>query len=662
MEYLSTLDYAIIAVYFTVLLSFGYYLKNKAAKSLEDYFLGGRSIPWWAMGMSGMASWLDMTGTMIIVSFLYMLGPRGLYIEFRGGAVLILAFMLLWTGKWHRRSNCMTGAEWNIYRFGSGPGGQFTRVMAAITCIVATVGMLGYMVKGVGLFLAMFLPFSPSTCAIGMLGVATIYTMASGFYGVVFTDIFQSFIILFAVIAVTFIAVATQLGYEGDIATLAHEVTGSTQWTTTSLQWHTTMPSGYEAYEHLTMFALFYLIRNIMAGIASGGDPKYFGARNERECGLLSFLWGWLIMFRWPMMMGFAVLGLFMVKDAFPDQSVLATAADLIRQTLGEVPKSRWEDAVAGIINAPQLYPELVTNLQTLLGEDWATKLKLLSYEGTVNPERILPAVLMTMIPQGLKGLLLVALIAASMSTFDSTVNGATAYWTRDIYQAYLRPNAGNKELIYASYIFGVVLVAGGFAMGYSTTSINHIWDWIIMGLGSGLAIPGILRLYWWRFNAGGVVVGTVAGLTAAIVQRIYFPEWTAVQQFTILTTISLLSTIIGTLLTKPTDTAVLANFYKTTRPFGLWGPFKTLLPEDERRAMEKEHRNDIIAVPFVMTWQISLFMLPMQLVIGAYRDFLITLPIFLIGLTGMYWFWYRHLPPREPATPNEATNQTTLP
>ena len=149
MNYLSTLDYSIIIVYFLCLVGLGVYLQKKASKSLEDYFLGGRKLPWWALGISGMASFFDIAGTMLIVSFLYIIGPRGLFIEFRGGAVLVLAVMMLWTGKWHRRSKCMTGAEWMVYRFGEGWGGQFARIMAAFVTIVGTIGMLAFMVKGV---------------------------------------------------------------------------------------------------------------------------------------------------------------------------------------------------------------------------------------------------------------------------------------------------------------------------------------------------------------------------------------------------------------------------------------------------------------------------------------------------------------------------------
>jgi SSS family solute:Na+ symporter len=161
---LGPVDYSIISVYFLCLIVLGFVLSKRASASLEDYFLGGRRLPWWALGISGMASHLDMTGTMLIVSFLYMLGPRGLFIEFRGGAVLIMAVILIWGGKWHHRSRCMTGAEWMIYRFGSGIGGDFARIVTALATITGIVAMLAYLMKGVGLFLSMFLPFSPMAC------------------------------------------------------------------------------------------------------------------------------------------------------------------------------------------------------------------------------------------------------------------------------------------------------------------------------------------------------------------------------------------------------------------------------------------------------------------------------------------------------------------
>lgn len=108
MSVLHPADIALVLAYLAAIVVVGLALSRRATQSLEHYFLGGRKLAWPLLGIAGMTNWFDLTGTMTITSFLYLLGPRGLFIEFRGGAVLMLAFMILWTGKWHRRSGCMT--------------------------------------------------------------------------------------------------------------------------------------------------------------------------------------------------------------------------------------------------------------------------------------------------------------------------------------------------------------------------------------------------------------------------------------------------------------------------------------------------------------------------------------------------------------------------
>jgi len=645
---LSSIDLGVIAAYFSLLVGLGFYLKRRASASLEDYFLGNRQLPWWALGVSGMASFLDMTGTMIIVSFLFMLGPRGLFVEFRGGAVLVLAIYMLWAGKWHRRSGCMTGAEWMVYRFGDGLGGQAARIARAVAEIVFTVGMLIYMAKGVGLFLSMFLPLSPFVCSLVLISVAAVYTMVSGFYGVVFTDMVQSVVILVAVVSISAMAFL-KIADPESLSSLAHTVTGSESWLSSAPQLHTAMPEGYKAFESLGMFALFYLLRNIFFGMAEGDDPKYFGARSDRECGTLTFLWTWLMMFRWPMMMGFAVLGLYLVHDLFPDQGVIAGAAVLIKEHMPGVQEANWANVLAGIMHSPDAYSrELIGGLSRLLGEDWVNKLHLVSFNGTVDPERILPAVILFNIPMGLRGLLVIALIAASMSTFDSNVNKGAGYFTRDLYQRYMRPGASREELIYASWAFVLLVAATGLLLGFYVEKINTIWDWIIMGLGGGLLVPRFLRLYWWRLNGAGFAIGTLVGLAGAIAQGVFFPEWTAPVKFLATLGIGLVGTIVGTYLTQPTETDILERFFRTTRPFGLWGPVKRHFPSEFLAIASREHRNDLLAAPFALGWQITLFLLPMQLIVHSYAAFRTTLGIFLVCLAGMYVFWYRNLLPNE--------------
>ena len=561
MRFLGIADYGVILAYFAILIGIGVYFRKKAAASMEDYFLAGRKMPWWALGLSQMTFWFDMTGTMIITSFLFLLGPRGIYIEFRGGAGLVLVFLMLWAGKWHRRSGVITGAEWMIYRFGKDFWGHLARLMMVVSQVILNLALLAYSFKGAGLFLSMFLPFSPLVCSLIMLILTGLYTIESGFYGVIFSDIFQSICIWIGVGLIVVVAVSKIAGI-GDIGALATSVTGNPNWLSATPQWKTPMPAGYEQYSFLFMMMLFYLGKTVVQGLGVGTDPRFFGAKSDRDCGRLSFLAGWSLMLRWPLMMSFTVMGLLLVKNLFPDQAVLAQAAALIKSYAGHIAPQQWPELLAKIMNHPHAFPkELIGGLTHLLGQNWGSKLSLLSFHGTIDPERILPAVLMLDIPIGLRGLLLVALLAAAMSTFNALINATTAFLTRDVYQGYIRPKAKNKELIYVSYGFGALVMGLGFITAYSTRSINDIWGWVTMGLVGGTMIPTVLRLYWWRFNGSGFALGTLLGLVGALAQRIFLPRMVEWQQFLFMVTVGTVATLVATYIRPPTERSVLEHF-----------------------------------------------------------------------------------------------------
>jgi Na+/proline symporter len=645
MRFLRIGDYAVILAYFAILIGIGASFRRKAAASVEDYFLAGRKMPWWALGLSQMTFWFDMTGTMIIASFLYLLGPRGIWIELRGGAGLVLVFLMLWAGKWHRRSGVITGAEWMIFRFGGDRWGHFARLMSVVSNVVINLALLAYSFKGAGLFLSMFLPFSPLVCSLIMMLVTALYTIESGFYGVIFSDIFQSVCIWIGVVLIVIIAVGRLAGVP-DLGALAVSVTGNPDWLSALPRVKTPMPAGYGQYSFLLMMSLFYLGKTLIQGLGVGADPRFFGARSDRDCGRLSFLAGWSFMLRWPLMMSFVVLGLLLVKDLFPDQTVLAQAAALIKTHAGAVPQNEWPELLARVANHPQAFPqELIGGLGQLLGPDWGSKLSLLSFHGTVDPERILPAVLLMSIPAGLRGLLLVAFLAAAMSTFNAIVNGTTAFLTRDLYQGYLRRKAGTKELIFASYGFGALVMLIGFATAYSTKNINDIWGWLTMGLVGGTMMPTVLRLYWWRFNGSGFALGTLIGLVAALLQRAFIPQLPEWQQILYMVGAGLAGSVAATYVRPPTDRAVLEHFYRTTKPFGLWGPLKKILAPEEAAAAAREHKYDLISLPFALCWQMSMLLLPLLLIVRQYRASAVTAAVLAAALVGLYFFWYRKLP-----------------
>jgi Na+/proline symporter len=184
------IDYVIVVVYLLCLIGIGLYLQKRAGSSIDSFFLGDNTIPWWALGASGMASNLDVSGTMIIAALIYALGAQGFYIEIRGGVVLLLAFFMVFMGKWNRRARVMTLAEWMEYRFGSGRQGKAARVLAAIANLAFAIATVTYFAQGAGLFLGELMGIPADYAAMGMIALASIYTIASGLYGVVYTDVF----------------------------------------------------------------------------------------------------------------------------------------------------------------------------------------------------------------------------------------------------------------------------------------------------------------------------------------------------------------------------------------------------------------------------------------------------------------------------------------
>jgi hypothetical protein len=120
--------------------------------------------------------------------------------------------------------------------------------------------------------------------------------------------------------------------------------------------------------------------------------------------------------------------------------------------------------------------------------------------------------------------------------------------------------------------------------------------------------------------------------------------EW---KQFLLMTALSFIGTIAGSFLTKPTDMNILRDFYRKTRPFGFWKPLINELPEEEKATIKRENHNDIWTVPIALVWQVSMFLVAMQIVLHSYRDAVWTGMVFLISSFGLYWVWYRNLPKR---------------
>ena len=584
---LAFIDVAILVGFFATLLVLGLVLSRLASRGLEDYFLGGRRLPWWLLGVSTATSNFDMSGTMVIVALVFALGYQGFLVELRGGVGLALALLLVFVARWLNRSRVMTSAEWMKLRFGTDRQGRAAHQLSAVANILLSLGMIIYFAKGAGKFVTAFVPIGETTATATMVAIGLMYTLAAGLYGVVVTDLLQMLILLGTAVYVAMLAFRvrpdvelppglTDLSLSSPVGDRAQELLA-------------TSPEAWgPIFELFEVAVIMWTLRSViegLSGVSGYTDQRFFAARDERSAVLVCAESIVLSFFRWTMVAGLVVLAYDLLAAGGP-------AAELIRE----------------------------------------------------DPEQVLPAVLGRGLPPGVRGLVIAGLVAAAMSTFDSTLNAGAAFIVRDLYQSYWRPHASERQLVWMSRAATIALCVVGVLLAAVVPSINRVWAWIQMGLGAGLFTPLFLRWYWPRLNGFGFAGGTAGGLVAALALNAG-TDLPVFLSFPIVLAISFVASVVVARATPPTPDWTLVAFFAQVRPAGLWSRVRGLaveagaLHEREARAHRVEIRNAAFALPFAMVGQLGLLLGGMAVVFHDWAK----APWFgaaaLVGTAGVVWF-----------------------
>lgn len=600
---LSAIDQIIVVLYLATIMAIGFAMKRKAAKGMSSYFLGGRQLPWWALAMSGSSSYFDITGTMWIVSTFIALGLKGMWVHMLWGFP-ITAFYLAYMGKWIRRSDAMTGAEWMKTRFGSGKAGDIARFSYTLFAILTITALLGYGAIGMGKFGAIFLPFSPTTCAFLILGVTGAYVVLGGFHGIVRVEIVQTIVlsagaIIFSIIGFTHFNAAE---FASKIPPTWGDIMPS--WRPEAFQG---LVSGGTDYSLFGALVAVWVAKGLLLCL-SGPEQLYdfqrfLAAKDERDAAKLGALWGLIHTVRWPFAMAIAVM------------------------------------AIMGIGNA-------------------ALDEKLRS-----DPETALPLIIGSMLPVGLVGFMLAALLSGFLATFSSTVNGGAAYLVKDIYQRYLNPEADNKTLVRVSYVSSALLILTGLIISVFGSSINTAFLWIFGTLAAGILPPNVLRWYWWRLNGQGYAAGVFGGMAMSLGQ-VFLEQFGVIAPlplyigFPVIAIASTLLTIAVSLVTAPTDPETLATFYRKVQPAGFWTPVKNdVLAKDpgfrKQLSFSVEFFNTIIAMIAITALYVSMLYLVLNRLSVGFGLIGVTLACVVI----LYFTWYKTLPPPSAPPSEEVEN-----
>jgi Na+/proline symporter len=590
------IDITILVLYLIAVVSMGIYLTTRASQNLDTYFLAGRSVPWYILGVSNSSSMFDITGTMWLVLMFLVYGVKGAWIPWIWPTFNQI-FLMVYLSIWIRRSNVLTGSEWITTRFGNGKGSELSRISVLVFAMVSVIGFLAYAFQGIGKFASVFFPFdiSPELYAITFMGITTIYVVLGGMYSVVFTDLIQFTLLTIVSFVIGFIAF-TRVTPEALHAVIPNGWLDLAFTWELDLDWNDLIPAANnqimaDGWNLFTIFFMMMIFKGILISLA-GPTPGYdmqriLAAKTPREAGLMSAIVSVCQIPRWFMIVGITTLALVYFSN------------DLIA-----------------------------------MGDN-------------VDFELVLPWVISEFLPVGLVGFVLAGMLAAFMSTFDSTVNAGAAYLVNDVYKRYFNPNAPTDVYIKASYIASFLIVAVGIAFGFMSESVNSVTQWIVSGLFGGYTAPNILKWHWWRFNGFGYFYGMIAGVLAALIMPMALPELSPLNAFPFILILSGIAGISGSLMTAPDDDKTLEEFYKNVRPWGFWKPILNKIQSSDPnvRKNDKFYR-DMFNIFIGMVWQINMVLVPIYLLVYEYTAFTVSL-ILVIGTTLILKKnWYDKLDP----------------
>lgn len=564
---LSWIDLLIIALYMAGTLGLGMYIAKKASTDMNAYFLAGKKIPWWALGVSNASGMFDIAGTMWLVAMCFIYGLKSVWLPWVW-PIFNQVFLMIYLSLWLRRSNVMTGAQWLETRFGKGRGVELCQLVVVIFAIVSAIGFIAYGFKGIGKFAAIFFPWplSPDTYALIIFAVTTLYVVKGGMYSVVFTEVMQFVIMTIAAVAVGIIAImlvspeqikaATPQGWDSIWFGWQLDL----NWTglIDSVQ-HQVQQDNLELFGLMIMMMLFKGVLFSLAGPVPNYDmQRILATRSPTDAAKMS---------------GFVSLVMF-----FPRYMMVAGLTVLALVFMG-----------------PQIQAQ---------GEAF-------------DFEQILPYAIQNFMPVGLAGLLIAGLLAAFMSTLAASLNAAPVYIVNDIYKRYFHPDASTQTYVRLSYWVSLLLVLVGVGLGLMLSSINDIMQWIFGALFGGYAAANLLKWHWWRFNAYGYFWGMITGLVAALFLPLLLPDTHPLYAFPLLLLLSLAGSVAGTLLTPAEPEELLCSFYRQVRPWGFWQPVHDkVVAQDPSFDVDTHPWRDAFNILVGMAWQIALVAMPIYLVI----------------------------------------------
>jgi len=539
---LTTLDWVIIGSYFVVALGIGLLFARRAGQSMTDFFVSGRSLPWWIAGTSMVATTFAVDTPLAVTGLVAKHGLAGNWFWWAfamGGMFTVFVYARLW-----RRAGVLTDVELIEMRYAGKPAAFLRGFRSVYVALIVNSFIIGWVTKAMVTVLQVTV-FADAPGAsdqdwlfiIVMLAVVGVYSTLSGLWGVVITDLLQFILAMAGCIALAVIAV----NHVGGVDALRERVTAN-------------LDDGGQAFRFLPDFAGADAWMPLQAFL------------------IMVFVQWWATWYPGaePGGGGYIVQRMASCKDE--RHSVLAT----LWFQVAHYCVRPWPWLMVAFV-ALALRPEL---------RDWA-----LDADPQTDPGEGFPWVMRELAPAGLRGLLLVSFFAAFMSTISTQINWGASYLVNDVYRRFIRPGASDRQLAKASRWMSVAVLCFGGVAAYLMRDVPVDQAWKILAiLGAGTGAVFMLRWFWWRINAWTEIAAIASSLLffggLMVADQLRDPTAAPLlgnetNRMAIIALLTIIVWLAVTFLTRPEPERVLLAFYRKVRPGGPgWRPMKQLAPD----------------------------------------------------------------------------------
>lgn len=583
---LTVADWAIIIVFFIVYLLIGVIAARTANKSTTEFFLSGRNMPWWLLGVSMVATTFSADTPNLVTGLVRENGVAGNWAWWAfllTGMLTVFVYAKLW-----RRSMVLTDVEFYELRY-SGKAAAFLRGFRALYLgLIFNVVVMGSVSLAAVKFGEIVLGM-PGWITLLIAGSITLaYSAFGGLKAVVIADFVQFIVAMIgSVWACIYLLNLEEVG--GLNSLLAHE----------SVMEKARLLPDFSDPSLWVPILLIPLAVQWWASYYPGSEPggggyiaqRMFSARNERNAigATLLFNIAHYALRPWPWIL-IALASLIVFPELTDIQSVFPTLSD------------------------------------DKLGHDVAY-----------------PAML-TLLPSGLLGLVAASLIAAFMSTISTQLNLGASYLVNDFYQRFFKPDATQKQLVWAGRLFTILSAVLGLGLGLLLKDAGQAFSLLLL-LGAGTGLIYILRWFWWRINASTEIVAMVASLLIAGYFTFFDHSFLPWQTIVIGTTLTTLIWIVAAYFTPPTDDATLRNFYRKIKPGGNGWDAVIKKAQAEGDMIKKEAGQLPLEILCVLVGCITVYGVLFAMGNWIYDDFFTALILTVISLAGigfLLWAWKR--------------------